>query len=238
MPKNIYTLNELKETIVNEISKEAKTLTEKFSENDNEEKSKKIDSDIDGIEKDLKQMTAKSSELYAENETLMLELERFEAAQQDIGQLRTLKAEELKIVTEIDTGEQQLTGYLSNAWFLPLSKIIESKNESIIENLKLINEYQQTNFTLNARISELRTRLSTNKCSSCGSQIDINATAINNEITQNIIDVEINPEINHDEESNDVDIVNDDIDNNSTNTGFSNSSLSGLKTYTIRCFFL
>jgi hypothetical protein len=151
---------------------------------DNEEKSKKIDSDIEGIEKDLKQMAEKSTELLAENENLMLELERFETAQQDIGQLRTLKAEELRIATEIDSGEQQLRGYLSNAWFLPISKIVESKNESIIENLILLNEFQQTNFTLNARINELKSRLTTSKCSSCGTEIEVNTSSINAEIAQ------------------------------------------------------
>jgi len=184
IPSLKYLSSEI-EKMSDNLEKEIKSGDKNYEADlENEEKSKKIDSDIDGIEKDLKQMIGKTSELHAENETLMLELERFETAQQDIGQLRTLKAEELRIVTEIDTGEQQLTGYLSNAWFLPLSKIIESKNESIIENLKLLNEYQQTNFTLNARISELRMRLSTSKCSSCGSQIEVNSTSINNEISQ------------------------------------------------------
>ena len=139
IPSLKYLSSEI-EKMSDNLEKEIKSGDKNYEADlENEEKSKKIDSDIDGIEKDLKQMIGKTSELHAENETLMLELERFETAQQDIGQLRTLKAEELRIVTEIDTGEQQLTGYLSNAWFLPLSKIIESKNESIIENLKLLN---------------------------------------------------------------------------------------------------
>jgi len=184
IPSLKYLSSEI-EKMSDNLEKEIKSGDKNYEADlDNEEKSKRIDSDIEGIEKDLKQMAEKSTELLAANETLMLELERFETAQQDIGQLRTLKAEELRIATEIDSGEQQLRGYLSNAWFLPISKIVESKNESIIENLILLNEFQQTNFTLNARINELKLRLTTSKCSSCGTEIEVNTTLINAEIAQ------------------------------------------------------
>lgn len=173
------------EKIASELERKINVESKNYKDDQsNEEKSRQIDSDINGILSDISEMTERRDLLISNNVVLMNQLEKFESAQKDIGTLRSLESDRIRIIGEIESDENLLTGYLSETWYLPLMKLTEAKNDAYIKNLETSKNNQQQYYSSSEKIKSLKLQIDTNKCGTCGSLVEVNLPQINAEISQ------------------------------------------------------
>jgi DNA sulfur modification protein DndD len=95
-----------------------------------------------------------------------------------------LESDRIRIIGEIESDENLLTGYLSETWYLPLMKLTETKNDAYVKNLETSKNNQQQYYSSSEKIKSLKLQIDTNKCGTCGSLVEVNLPQINAEISQ------------------------------------------------------